>query len=238
MQIKPFHYGRAFPHQRGGGVAGASADDLLAQVTGLRAELDAQRHTAEAGLIEAQREGFDKGLVQGREEAGAALLAAVDALHAGLEELGGRLSDHVRGITREAAETALAAADLLAGHAALAAPERTVEETLRRVVADLARGTTIVIHVHPSMLEALNRCLTTLANRDRRKLAVTLLPDETIPPGDGRVDWGGGGVVLDGAMRRAHVLGELESFLPAPVKMTDERDKVAVTENAGTDNLL
>lgn len=238
MEIKPFHYGRAFPHQRVGDVAGALTDDLLAQVAGLRAELDAQRCAAETDVIEAQREGFDKGLRQGRDEAGSALLAAVDALHAGLEELGGRLSDHVRGIARDAAQTALAAADLLAGHALLAAPVRTVEEALRRIVADLARGTTIVVHVHPSMLDPLNDCLTALANRDRRKLSVTLLPDEAIPPGDGRIDWGAGGVVLDAAMRRAHVLGELRSFLSGPDKAGDEADKVAGSANHDPDKLL
>ncbi|KQN90186.1 hypothetical protein ASE95_15990 [Sphingomonas sp. Leaf231] len=241
MDIKPFQYGRSFPHRRND-AAGALTDDLLAQVTGLRTELDEQRRAAETNTIEAQRHGFEQGLAQGREEAGAALLAAVDALHAGLEDLDGRLSDHVRVIAREAAETALTAADLLAGFAVVAAPARAVEEALRRVIGDLARGTTIVIHVHPSMLDALTSRLAALATSDRRKPTITLASDEGIPRGDGRIDWGGGGVAIDAGMRRAHVLGELEPFLPTAGQASDEEeadeDKVADEENPANDNVL
>lgn len=212
MEIKRFGYGRAFP-VRNREIETSLADDLVSQNAALLGELEALRGASEEATRRARQAGFAEGVAIGREEAGGALLAAVDALHGALEEIDTRLQDQVRTITQDSVEVALAAAEMLAGHAVATSPARAVDEALGRVLEQVARGTPIEIHVHPSLVERMEACLQVRTSRERRALSLTVIADERIAPSDGRIVWPSGGAVLNTAARRAALISELAPFL-------------------------
>lgn len=212
MEIKRFSYGRSFP-VRNQEVETAPTEDLAVQVTALREELEALRLANEEAVHRARQAGFTEGVAIGREEAGGALLAAVDALHGALEEMDGRLLEQIRTITQDSVEVALSAAELLAGHALALSPVRAVDEALGRVLEQVARGTPIEVHVHPSLVERMEACLKARAGRERRALALSVIPDASIAPSDGLIAWPSGGALVDATARRAALSSELAPFL-------------------------
>ncbi len=212
MQIRPFRFDRAFPCDKPP-VGDELLGDLLAEVQRLRDELARGKEAAEDQARETGNAAFDAGLNQGREEAGGALLSAVDALHAAIDELDERFDERVRTLAREAAAATLAAADLLAGHELACRPERAIDDAIGDVLGRVARGTEIAVRVHPVLVEPLTARLAARQAMDRRRLAVTILPDATLALGDARLTWTDGGVTLDRAARRGTMMEELRPLL-------------------------
>lgn len=212
MEIKPFGFDRTFQTDAPDVMTELGAD-LLAEVATLRATIRDTRSSHEDALQAARREGFEAGRDQAREERSEALLAATDALHAALEELDVRTSHQVRAITQDAADVALAAAEILAGHAIDFAPGRAIDEALDRALEQVGRGIGLVIRVHPTLIEALEERLATRVARERRKLDLTLLPDGDVLPGDGQISWNEGALAIDAAARRAAVIAELSPLM-------------------------
>jgi flagellar assembly protein FliH len=169
-----------------------------------------------AQIALARAEGFEAGLAQARAERDVALLSAVDALHAGIESLDERFEDVSRRVTGEAAEIALAAADMIAGRAIDAAPVETIDAAIGRALSQVARGTELEIRVHPDLIEAIEARIADRQSRDRRKLNLNVVGDVTITVGDAMIGWEQGGLALDATARRQAVLDELETLLPSP----------------------
>jgi flagellar assembly protein FliH len=212
MQIKPFGFDRTFQTAAADIVADLG-EDLLAEITSLRATIAQMHARHDDALHEARREGFEAGRDQAREERSQAVLAATDALHAALEDLDMRLSDQIRAIHQDAADVALAAAEILAGHAIDVAPARAIDEAIDRALQQVGRGTQLRIHVHPTLAATMEELLAARAGRERRKLELTLVPDPAIVPGDGTIAWNEGALAVDGAARRAAVMAELAPLI-------------------------
>lgn len=189
--------------------------DMLLEISALRAELALLRSDANAQIALARAEGFEAGLAQARAERDVALLSAVDALHAGIESLDERFEDVSRRVTGEAAEIALAAADMIAGRAIDAAPVETIDAAIGRALSQVARGTELEIRVHPDLIEAIEARIADRQSRDRRKLNLNVVGDVTITVGDAMIGWEQGGLALDATARRQAVLDELETLLPS-----------------------
>lgn len=194
---------------------GQTVADSMLELAALRAELNAVRSAQESALAAARIDGFEAGLMQARGERDAALLSAVDALHGAIEELDERYDETVRRLTGDAAELALDAADMIAGHAVERAPTAGIDEAIGRVLNQVARGTELQIRVHPTLVETVEECVAARQRNDRRKLNLAVLPDGTLPPGDALIAWEQGGLTLDAAARRAAVVAELEALMPA-----------------------
>jgi flagellar assembly protein FliH len=190
--------------------------DMLLEISALRAELALLRSDVNAQIALARAEGFEAGLAQARAERDVALLSAVDALHAGIESLDERFEDVSRRVTGEAAEIALAAADMIAGRAIDAAPVETIDAAIGRALSQVARGTELEIRVHPDLIEAIEARIADRQSRDRRKLNLNVVGDVTITVGDAMIGWEQGGLALDATARRQAVLDELETLLPSP----------------------
>ena len=144
-----------------------------------------------------------------------ALLAAVDALHASVETVEEELSSMTSRVTREATEVALAAADLIAGRALEHSPEAAIDEAIGRVLDQIGRGPRLLIRVAPDLAGEIERMVELRASRERRKMALTVIPDASIRAGDALILWDEGGLVLDANARRAAVLEELKPLLDA-----------------------
>ena len=189
--------------------------DMLLEISALRAELALLRSDVNAQIALARAEGFEAGLAQARAERDVALLSAVDALHAGIESLDERFEDVSRRVTGEAAEIALAAADMIAGRAIDVAPVETIDAAIGRALSQVARGTELEIRVHPDLIEAIEARIADRQSRDRRKLNLNVVGDVTITVGDAMIGWEQGGLALDATARRQAVLDELETLLPS-----------------------
>jgi flagellar assembly protein FliH len=213
--VERFAFDRIFSTPANEGATIPSGDMLL-EISTLRAELALLRSDVDGQLALARAQGFDAGLSQARAERDVALLSAVDALHAGIESLDERFEDVSRRVTGEAAEIALAAADMIAGRAIDAAPAETIDAAIGRALSQVARGTELEIRVHPELIEAIETRIAERQSKDRRKLALNVIGDVTIPIGDAMIGWEQGGLALDASARRQAVMEELETLLPSP----------------------
>jgi flagellar assembly protein FliH len=212
--VERFAFDRIFTTPTSDGATVPSGDMLL-EISALRAELALLRSDVEAKIALARAQGFDAGLAQARAERDVALLSAVDALHAGIESLDERFDDVSRRVTGEAAEIALAAADMIAGRAIDAAPAETIDAAIGRALSQVARGTELEIRVHPDLIEEIEARIADRQSKDRRKLNLTVVGDVTLAVGDALIGWEQGGLALDANARRKAVLEELETLLPS-----------------------
>ena len=196
-------------------VNAAPAPDLNLEVSALRAEIALMKADHEAQIALSRAEGFEAGLHQARAERDVALLSAVDALQAGIEALDERFAEVSERVTGEAAEIALAAADMIAGRALEAAPADTIDQAIGRVLGTVARGTELEIRVHPDLIEVVEAKIAERQSKDRRRLALTVIGDVTLSPGDAMIGWDQGGLSLDACARRQAVQAELAALLPS-----------------------
>lgn len=216
ISIEPFGFDRVF--RFGGGAdpePAAQNDELLQQIAALQDRIDAMRRDEQALAAEAREQGFAAGLAQARSERDEAILAANDALHAALDDIEQRLGQAHGQMMRDAADVALCAADLLAGHALDHDPARAIDEALGRVLHQVARGTALHIRVHPDSCSALETLVERRRAGERRALSITLSEDADVAPNDAHIVWAGGGLIVDAAARRTAVERELGSLLAA-----------------------
>jgi flagellar assembly protein FliH len=212
--VERFGFDRIFATQHGEAPTGASLDDLTLELASLRAELALLKSDQATQIAIARAEGFDAGLAQARSERDTALLSAVDALQAGIETLDERFGEVSDRVTGEAAQIAVAAADMIAGRALALSPEATIDEAIGRVLGTVARGTELEIRVHPELIEALEAKIAERQSKDRRKLNLTVVGDVTLARGDAMIGWEQGGLALSADARREAVMTELETLLP------------------------
>jgi flagellar assembly protein FliH len=209
--VERYAFDRIFtvPPPRGAGPAG----DTLFEVAALRLEVASLRADSAGQVAIAHAEGFDAGLAQARGEREAALLSAVDALQAGVEAVEQEFEEVVRRVTGEAGEVALAAADLLAGRALETAPTAAIDAAIGRALAQVARGTELLVRVHPDITAEVEACVAARQAQDRRLLNLVVAADASLAPGDAQIGWEAGSLALDAAARRAAIHAELAPLL-------------------------
>ncbi len=211
FQTRPFAFDRVFTDMppRATGVP----ESMAIEIEALQAELDQLREDHHAELARARIDGFEAGLTQARNERENALLAAVDAIQADLETIGGSLDDTRKGLSRDAAELALAAASHLAGRAIGGCPADAIDDAIGRALAQVARGTELLIRVHPDMEADITERVNARQAADRRRLFLHVAADPELAPGDARIEWDEGGLLVDRAAREAAVREELDGLL-------------------------
>lgn len=213
FHIKPFAFDRIFAVASPAPVD-LCAEDLQLQIASLEAELEQVRSDQDAMLALARADGFEAGLTQARNERETAYLAAADALQASLESVESRFEAAVAQVEQDAAEVALSAAEVLAARAIAADPAAGIDEAIGRVLKQVARGQELLVSVHPSLLAEVERLIGRRQAGDRRRLNLHVVADEMLAPGDARIEWDQGGLVLDAAARAAEIRAELETLLP------------------------
>lgn len=211
ISIKPFGFDRVFrfgslPEDE---TALPSADDLHAQIATLQERIGQMRQDRETAELKARSEGVAEGLAQARAERAEAMLAAADALHAAIDDLDGQWTEISDRIAREAAEVALCAAEMIAGHALKQEPGRAIDEALGRALQQVVRGTALHIRVHPGSRAEVERLVAQRRAGERRALSIAIVEDADIAPHDAHIGWAEGGLIVDAAARRAAVEREL-----------------------------
>jgi flagellar assembly protein FliH len=77
------------------------------------------------------------------------------------------------------------------------------------VLTQVARGQELHIRVHPELVDATEALIAGRQSRDRRRLSLTVISDDTLAIGDALIAWEQGGLTLDAAARRSAILAEL-----------------------------
>lgn len=212
--IAPFTFDRVFtaapPPTR-------SAEEGAKRCYELEAELERREVEHAAAVAQARIEGFEAGLAQARGERETALLAAVDALQASIEAVDDELDDITVRLTRDAAHVAISAADLMAAQTIATAPGVAVDAAIGRVLRQVARGTDLLVRVHPDLADDIAARIAARQAIDRRRLNLHVSPDPEIALGDVTIEWDQGMLSLDAAARNAAVRAELGELLtPRP----------------------
>jgi len=207
FHIKPFAFDRVFAMPKT--ATEPTAADNIELVMVLRAEIDLLKMQLETCAAVARADGFEGGLAQARDETGAAMLAATDALHASIEAVEQEFEAIERRTSTAAADVAMAAAEALAGRALDADPALAIDEAIGRVLTQVARGQELQIRVHPALIAATEALIAGRQSRDRRRLSLTVIADDTLAIGDALISWEQGGLTLDAAARRSAILSEL-----------------------------
>jgi flagellar assembly protein FliH len=210
--VKPFGFDRVF-HMTGGEPPAMDSRALNDRIEALEARIAALRETHQEDLARAGVDGFEAGLAQARQERNAAVLAAADAIHAAIEQVDAQLAETTETFARDAADVALAAAEMLAGHAIDVAPPRAIGEALDRVLRQVAAGTRLTVRVHPTLLEPVERLVAERTGAERRQLSIVVTADAGTAEGDALIFWEEGGLAVDAAARRAAVLAELRPLI-------------------------
>lgn len=217
--VRPFTFHRDFTVA---GSAGLADGDAVAELADLRAELKAMRAERDDAVAAARAEGYAAGLAELREERAAALLSATDALHAALENIEEAVARLEQDLLRDAAEVALAAAEVISGFVIENDPAKAVDTALEKVLAQIRRGTRLTVRVHGSLREEMQALVDTRQRHDRRRLEIEVLGDNTLACGDGLIMWDesdqgsahtASGAVIDAAQRRAALMEELGPLL-------------------------
>lgn len=228
MSIEPFGFDRVFRFTSAEAEEKDNGKAAYEELAALEARLERMREEHAAELVRARADGFEAGLEQARHERDTALLAATDALHAGLDDVVRRFDEVTGQVGREAASVALLAAEMLAGHAVALEPARAIDEALARALDQVARGTRITVRVHPSLRAHLEQVVAARQASERRELSILVIDDPAVAPSDARIGWVEGGLGVDAGARREAVLAELAGLLePAAVQVPESASEAA-----------
>ena len=216
FQARPFAFDRIFtaaPPVPSGDAPERDATSLAIELELLQAELARRDADHRVELARARTDGFEAGLVHARADRETALLAAIDALHVGVEAIAETLDDTRAQLIQDAALLARSAATHLAAHTLALDPAAPIDAAIGRALAQVARGTELIVRVHPDLLSAIEQRIATRQAQDRRRLRLHAEPDESLAFGDAQIDWDEGGSSLDRAARELAVSNEIETLL-------------------------
>ena len=217
IEAQPFAFDRTFSlSSRGSGRHYRRKTDALelaeeAETLRDRIERLEQGHAQE--LARARTEAFEAGRNHAAADREAAILSALDAMQASLEEIAEQYCEIRTETSADAGHLALAAAEAIAGHAIAQEPGGAIDAAIGRALAQVARGQEIEVKVHPDLLEEIEARIADRQSGDRRKLSLFVSADSGIMPGDAVLSWERGGVTVDAASRRQAVLEELAPLL-------------------------
>lgn len=152
-----------------------------------------------AAREQAFAEGREQGLAEAATGTERALLEALAAIDQRLAEVLHGIADGRAAATDEAVAVAVGIArklfPALTAKGALAEVERTVVETMRVVLGEPQ----LAIYVHETVQPALAERIGTLSAQAAYRGQVEIKTDATLPPGDCRIEWTGGGAARDTA---------------------------------------
>ena len=217
LHVRPFGFDRTFPmppreparpYRRK-----TDAGDLAHETETLRSQIARLEQSHQEELARTRTEAFEAGRNHAHEEREEAILSALDAVQASLDEFSERYGELRAQAEADAVEVALVAAETLAGRAIDEEPGGAVDEAIGRALSQVARGQEIEVRVHPDLVEEIEARIAQRQSEDRRRLALVVSADAGLAPGDAVLKWDRGGVKVDAQSRRQAVLDELAPLM-------------------------
>jgi flagellar assembly protein FliH len=199
-RIRPFQFDRDFAGTQPRGTVSTAA--LQREVEELKLLLATRQAEVDMRLAAAREDGFTAGLAHARADQQMALLAALDALQAAIETDDGGLADLRAHLLDGAAELALAAGEQLAATTLAAEPAAAIRAAVDRAAAEAGMDSRLRIQLNPADAPVIEA---SASRWTLRAVAIEILPDPDIAPGDARISWGASTLGLDRADRRARI---------------------------------
>ncbi len=201
---KPFTFGEEFP---------------TAERQGRLLELDTSEYFRKEDVAAARAEGYTAGHAAGLEEARqeTARLEA-QALECFAREFAAFKTSHENALHQfghEALELALAIGRAIAPKLMERAPLAEIEGLVSACMSQIMGEARIVLRVHPRLIDALRARIDATTTQLGFDGAVILLEDDTIAPGDCRVEWPDGGATRDAGAVTADIEAVLGRMLDA-----------------------
>jgi flagellar assembly protein FliH len=156
-----------------------------------------RRAVGDADLAAARAEGFKAGQDQGRREAETQLNGLLGHLVQATERLLAEEDRRAAAIEEQAARVAIVTAQGLARAAVAERPLAQIERAVRECLGHARLAPHLVVRVNESAVEAVEQMLAGPAREVGFAGRLVVLGQPDIAPGDGRVEWADGGMVID-----------------------------------------
>ena len=159
-------------------------------------EAERRREDAEA---QAHRKGFALGQAQARGEASQRIAAALGVIADGLSRLDQSLGGIEARLETEAVEVAVAVAAKLAPELVAREPFAEISALANECFHQLVTAPHVVVRIGAEIFDMANEKLIEISQAKGFEGRLVVLPDETMKPGDCKIEWADGGVVRDQA---------------------------------------
>lgn len=209
-RIRPFQFDRDFTSTLSS--ASFSTAELQEELEHLKARLATSEAEMDVRLAAAREDGFAAGLAHARADQQMALLAALDALQAAVEAADADLTDMRAQMLDGAADLALAAAEQLAAISLAAEPTAAIQAAVEKAADEAGLDARLRIQLNPADATVVE---TSASHWTLRTVAIEIVPDPAIAPGDARISWGTSAMVLDKADRRNRVEAAISDAIAA-----------------------
>jgi flagellar assembly protein FliH len=166
--------------------------------------LEADRRRADAEAV-AHRKGFAAGLAQAHGEADQRIAAALSVIAEGFARLDHALSGIETRLETEAVEVAVAVAAKLAPELIAREPFAEISTLANECFHQLVAAPHVVVHIGADIFDMANEKLTEIAQAKGFEGRLVVLADETMKPGDCKIEWADGGVNRDSAATLAAI---------------------------------
>src|SRR5262245_14241904 len=178
--------------------------------------LEHERRRADAES-QAYRKGFTAGEQQAHEEATQRIAAALTVIGDGLARLDGALTAIEARLEAEAVEVAVAVAAKLAPALIAREPLVEVSALANECFHHLVATPHVAVRISAVIYEAAKSKIDNIAQSRGFEGRLAVMPDETIAPGDCRIEWADGGVIRNEAVTMS-AIDEMvaRSYLRAP----------------------
>jgi len=165
-------------------------------------EFERRRADAES---QARRTGFDAGQAQARTEATERLAKTMVVIADGLERLNRALAGIESQMETEAVQVAIAVASKLAPELIAREPFAEISALATDAFRQLVETPQISVHVGADIYESAKDKLEEIVRTRGFEGRLTVQPDDTMAPGDCRIEWADGGVNRDRAATLATI---------------------------------
>lgn len=153
----------------------------------------------ETALEAAKADAFHRGLDQAKREGDQQLSALLSQLVRHGERLLAQQDERLVQIEAQAAQLAVATARSLAGAALSDKPLAQLLAAARECLAHARHAPHLAIRVHESLVETIESKLSGLARETGFAGRIVVLGEPDIAIGDGRLEWGDGGIAIESA---------------------------------------
>jgi flagellar assembly protein FliH len=158
--------------------------------------VEAERRRADAEA-QAHRKGFAAGQAQARAEADQRIAAALTVIAESFARLDNALTGIETRLETEAVEVAVAVAAKLAPELIAREPFAEISALANDCFHQLVTAPHIVVRVGPDVFDEAHARLTELAQAKGIEGRLVVLAEETMKPGDCKIEWADGGVNRD-----------------------------------------
>lgn len=181
---------------------------------------DRQARLGEVDIARATQGGYERGVIEGRAAAEADIAAAYASAAQMLgHQLSGLLAEadsRAEAIEAAAIDVAVTLARAIAGAALAARPDADLQAAARAALGHARGQPHLAVRVHESTVTEIDQLMQRLARETGFAGRIIVLGEPDIAPGEGRLEWADGGILVDRAALDASISQAVATALGHP----------------------